>query len=151
MSFNPDLSKQAREVIFSCKSSRVDHPSVTFNSSSVARTSYQKHLGLYLDEKLNFSHHIKEKISKACKVIGIIRKLRYVYSRHSLLTIYKSFIRLHLDYGNIIYDQPNNQAFSKKLEAVQYNASIVNTGAVLGTSKTKIYQELGLESLKSHR
>ena len=46
MSFNPDLSKQAREVIFSCKSSRVDHPSATFNNSSVARTSYQKRLGL---------------------------------------------------------------------------------------------------------
>ena len=36
MSFNPDLSKQAREVIFSCKSSRVDQPRVTFNNSSVA-------------------------------------------------------------------------------------------------------------------
>ena len=84
MSFNPDLSKQAREVIFSCKSSRVDHPSVTFNNSSVARTSCQKHLGLYLDERLNFSHHIKEKISKG---IGVIRKLHYVLTRHSLLTI----------------------------------------------------------------
>ena len=103
MSFNPDLSKQAREVIFSCKSSRVDHPSVTFNNSSVARTSYQKHLGLHLDEKLNFSHHIKEKISKACKGIRVIRKLHYVLPRLSLLTIYNSFTRPHLDYGDIIY------------------------------------------------
>ena len=93
MSFNPDLSKKAREVIFSRKSSRVDHPSVTFNNSSVARTSCQKHLGLYLDEKLNFIHHIKEKISKAYKGVGVIKKLHYVLPRHSLLTIYKSFIR----------------------------------------------------------
>ena len=46
MSFNPDLSEQAREVIFSRKSSRVDHQVVTFNNSSVARTSCQKHLAL---------------------------------------------------------------------------------------------------------
>ena len=38
MSFNPDLSKQAQEVIFSRKSSRVDHPVVTFNNSPVAQT-----------------------------------------------------------------------------------------------------------------
>ena len=131
MSFNHDL--QAQEVIFSCKSSRVDHPSVTFNNSSVARTSCQKHLGLYLDEKLNFSHHIKEKISKACKGIGVIRKLHYVLHWRSLLIIYNTFIRHHLDYGDIIHDQPNNQAFSNKLEAVQYNAALAITGAIQGT------------------
>ena len=72
MSFNPDLSKQAQEVIFSRKASRVDHPVVTY--SPVARTPCQKHLGLYLDERLNFSHHIKEKRSKACKGIGCNKK-----------------------------------------------------------------------------
>ena len=35
ISFNPDLSKQAQEVIFSCKSSRVEHPRVIFSNSSV--------------------------------------------------------------------------------------------------------------------
>ena len=141
MSFNPNLSKQAREVIFSRKSSRVDHPSVTFNNSSVARTSCQKHLGLYLDEKLNFSHHIKEKISKACKGIGVIRKLHYVLPRHSVLTIYKSFIRPHLDHDDVIYDQPNNQAFSIKLEAVQYNAALGIAGGTY-LSVTKVRNEL---------
>ena len=152
MSFNSDLSEQAQEVMFSQKASRVDHPVVTFNKSPVARTPCQRHLGLYLDEKLNFSHHIKEKISKACKGIGIIRKLHYVLPRHSLLTIYKSFIRPHLDYGDIIYDQSNNQAFSSnKIEAVQYNAALAITGAIRSTSRIKVYQEQGLESLKSRR
>ena len=66
MSFNPNLSKQAWEVIFSRKSSRADHPAVTFNNSSVSGTPCQKYLGLCLDKRLNFSQHIKEKISKAC-------------------------------------------------------------------------------------
>ena len=97
-------------MIFIRKASRVDHSAVTFNTVTfpVARTPCQKHLGLYLDERLNFSHHIKEKISKACKGISVIRKLHSILPRHSLLTIYKSFIRPHLDYGDIIYDQPNN-------------------------------------------
>ena len=97
------------KVIYSRNASRVDHSAVTFNNSPVARTPYQKHLNLYLDENLNFNHHIKEKIPKACKDIGVIRKLHYVLPRHSLLTIYKSFIRPHFDYGDIIYDQPNTK------------------------------------------
>ena len=129
MSFNPDLSKQAQEVMFLWKASRADHPVVSFNNSPVARTPYQKYLGLYLDEILNFSHRIKKKISKACKGIGVIRKLHHMLPRHSLLTVDKSFIRPHLDYGHIISDQPNNQARSNKLEAVQYNVALAITGS----------------------
>ena len=61
----------------------------------VAQTTCQKHLYLYLDEKLNFSFLIKEKISKAFKGIDI-KMLHYVLPRNSLLTIYKLFIRSHL-------------------------------------------------------
>ena len=151
MCFNLNLSKQAQEVIFLRKSSRVDHASVTFNNSSVAETSCQKQLGLYVDEKLSFSYHIKEKISKACKSIDVIRKLHYVLPRHSLLTIYKSFKWPHIDYDDIIYDQPNKQVFSNKLEVVHYNAVLAITAAIRGTSKKKSYQEVGLESLKPCR
>ena len=53
----------------------MSHPKVNFNNSPVVQSTYQKHLGLYLDEKLNLSHHIKEKISKPYKGIEVIKKL----------------------------------------------------------------------------
>ena len=56
-----------------------------------------------------------------------------------------------IDYGDIIYDQPQNDSFCKKTESVQYKANLPITGAIQGTSRNKIYQELGLESLKSRR
>ena len=56
---------------------------------------------MHLDEKLNFNHHVKEKIAKANKGIGLIRKLAHVLPRQSLLTIYKLFIRPFFDYGDI--------------------------------------------------
>ena len=57
-----------------------------------------------------------------------------------------------IDYGDIIYyDQPQNESFCEKLESVQYKAALAITGAIQGTSREKIYQELGLESLKSRR
>ena len=53
--------------------------------------------------------------------------------------------------GDIIYDQSQNESFCEKLESVQYEAALSITGAIQGTSREKIYQELGLESLKSRR
>ena len=106
---------------------------------------------MHLDEKLNFPTHIKEKIAKANKGIGIICKLAKVLPRESLITIYKSFVRPHIDYGDIIYDQPNNDSFCSMIERVQYNAALAITGAIKGTSQLKIYKELGLESLKFRR
>ena len=106
---------------------------------------------MYLNEKLNFTHHVKEKIALANKGIGLIRKLAHVLPRQSLLTIYKSFIRPHLDYGDIIYDQPNNQSFCNLTEKVQYNAVLAITGAIKGTSQLKNFNELDIESLKFRR
>ena len=71
MSFNPDVSKQAQQVIFSKRTQKLFHPTVLFNIS-VQRSTVQKHLGVYLDEKLNFNTHITEKIGKASKRIGVI-------------------------------------------------------------------------------
>ena len=68
-----------------------------------------------------------------------------------LLTTYKFFIRPQLDYGDILFDQPTNDSFYKKLESVQYNDVLAITGAIKGTSKVNLYKELGLESLKLRR
>ena len=114
MSFNPDLSKQAQEVIFSRKINKVCHPPLLFNNSTVQQISSQKHLGIHLDEELTFKH-INKKINKANKGIGIIRKFNSILLRSSLLTIYRSFIRPHLNYGDVIYDQPENESSEVRL------------------------------------
>ena len=85
------------------------------------------------------------------KGIGFLQKLHSILLRTSLVTIYKLFIRLHLDYGDVVYDQPSNDAFSNKLETVQYNAALAITGAIKGTSCEKLHQELGLEYLQQRR
>ena len=63
------------------------------------------------------------------------------------MTIYKAFLRPLIDYGDIIYDQPQNESLCEKLES----AALAITGTIQGTSHDKIYQELELESLKSRR
>ena len=106
---------------------------------------------MYLNEKLYFGHHITEKIANANKGIGAIKKLHNVPPPRALLTIYKCFIRPNLNYGDFIYDQPNNDSFCSKIESVQCNAVLAITGAIRGTSQTKLCNELGLASLRSRR
>ena len=122
-----------------------------FNSRDVQITDSHKHLGLILYSKWNFNEHIESKITKCNKIIGLMKKISLILSRKSLLTIYKSFVRPNLDYADIIYDKPLNESLKRKIEMVQYNAALIITGAFKGTSRDKIYQELGLESLADRR
>ena len=151
MIFNPDPKKPAQEVLFSRKKQAQIHPTINLNNVEVERSPFQKHLGVILDEKLNFKQHVDNAISKINKGIVVIKKLRYSLPRNSLITIYKVFLRPLIDYGDIIYDQPHNESFCEKTEAVQYKAALAITGAIQATSRHKIYQELGFESLKSRR
>ena len=135
MLFNPDPTKQAQEVLFSRKKKTLNHPTLSLNNIQVKRASSQKHLGLILDEKLNFKQHIESAIVKINKGVAVIKKLRYSLPRKSLITIYKAFLRPLIDYGDIIYDQPQNESFCEKLESVQYKAALAIMGAIQGSSR----------------
>ena len=149
--FNPDLSKQAQKVIFSRKLNKQVHPNLTFNNSHVNQTESQKHIGLILDNKLNFSEHLKGVLDKISKPIGLIRNFQPILPRFSLLTIYKTFVRPRLEYGDIIYDQIYNALFYRKLESIQYSACLAKTGIIRATSHENLNQELGLRTLKPRR
>ena len=151
ISFNLDPSKQAQKVIFSCKSKRPTHPSLVFKDNNVSQSFSQKHLGVILDFKLTFEEHLNNVLAKVNKAVGLLRKLRNILPRTTLITIYKAFIRPHLDYGDVLYDQAFNNSFKEKLESVQYNVFLALTGAISGASKEKICQELELESLRDRR
>ena len=71
--------------------------------------------------------------------MGLLRKFQQILPVSFLLTIYKIFIRIELDYAEIIYDQAYNLAFHDKLESVHYNACLAINDAIRSISTTKIY------------
>ena len=79
---------------------------------------------------------------------GLSRKFQQLLPRPSLITIDKAFIRPQVHYGDVIFF---NNYFHQRLEPIQYNSALSITGAIRGTSKEKLYQELGFESLQSRR
>ena len=127
-------SKQAQDVIFSRTSKKISHPPLFFNNIQIWQSSSQKYLGIALDEQLTFCKYLKMLTSKTNK-------------RSALITIYKTFVRAHPDYGDVIYDEVYNASFYHKLEFIQYSACLAITGAIRDSSKEKLCQKLGLNSL----
>ena len=91
------------------------------------------------------------KFQKQIRELKSLKGFHIFFQESSFLNIYKSFIRPHLEYRDVIYDQPNNKSFCSKIEWIQYNAALAITGAMRGTSQSKLYNELGLKSLKFRR
>ena len=93
MVFNPDLIKQAVEVIFSVKTKKTEHPDLVFNGIPVSREDHTKHLGVFLDTRLSFSKHIRESVNKATKGLSLSRYLSKYVSRKVLDLSYKLYVR----------------------------------------------------------
>ena len=74
----------------------------------------KKHLGIILDPKLTFENYLKMLTTKIRETIELLRKLQNLLPRIALTTIYKAFVRPHLDYGDILYDQAFNLSFRPK-------------------------------------
>ena len=151
MHFNVDKTE---ELIFSHKKCKITYPPFYLGPEVIATTSEYKHLGVTLDSKLNFESHIREAIIKARRGIGLIKYLSNYVSRRVLDQIYKIYVRPHLDYSDIIYhryDPDMQSTFAHKLEQIQYAAALVVTGAWRETSRQRLYEELGWETLYHRR
>jgi len=161
MEFNPDPTKQATELLFSCKKNKTVHPPLIFNNQIVKKVEYQKHLGLILDSNLSFVDHINAKIALAKKNVGIIRHLSNHLPMQVLSQMYKVFIRSHLDYCDFIYHIPpiirnspleiSLNFLMESIEKVQYISALAVTGAWRGSNRSKLYEEIGWETLSDRR
>ena len=92
---------------------------------------------MLLDSRLNFNENVPTKGNKCYTIIGFIKKLSIHLLREALLRIYKSFVRPHLDYGDLIFDKPNNESFKSRIKYIQYKACIAITGAIEGTARER--------------
>jgi len=81
-----------------------------------------KDLGIIFDAQLKFVDHINNKI-KAYQILGIIKRFFFIYlTPHSFLTLYKSLVCLHLEYGVSVW-LPHHNYLVGKLEKVQKGAT----------------------------
>ena len=151
MEFNADKSE---EIIFSTKRKQPFHPPIELGNQAIVRRNKHKHLGVILDSKLNFQSQVREAVIKARRGIGLIKCLSKYVSRDVSDQVYKLYVRPHLDYGDIIYhrfDPDMKSTIAKNIEQAQYTAALAVIGAWKGSSRQRLYEELGWESIYDRR
>ena len=77
-----------------------------------------------------------------------IKTFNNLLPRQGVLTNCKPFVRQHLDCGDIIFEQTNHESLCQTIKNIQYKATLAITSAIKETSKEKLYEKLGLETLK---
>ena len=69
----------------------------------------EKDLGIIIDKNLNFQEHIHTQISKANRILGLIRRTFHHMDKDMFLNLYKSLIRPHLEYGSNVWSVINKK------------------------------------------
>ena len=147
VSFNP---AKTESLLISRRVNRPYHPPLFMQEYQITEVESHKHLGLYLSNDCSWHKHIDYKTKKAWYRINIFRKLKFHLDRKSLETIYITFIRPFLEYGDIIWD---NCTYQEKIELdkIQNEAARIATGTTKLVSIDALYTEIGWETLEQRR
>ena len=143
ITFNAGKSK---DVIFSKKVLN-NSPPLLFNNMFIERVNTHKHLGVYLNSELDWSKQIHEVCLKANRKLSVLRSVKLLH-RKTLDLLFKVTVRSVIDYALPIYANTLKQTELARLEQLQYRAAKLVSGALHFTSREKLNNELGWESIK---
>jgi len=89
---------------------------------NIEKCEEEKDIGVIFDEKLLFDKHMDSSINKANRMLGVIKRTFSFINKDTFLKLYKSMVRPHLEYGNIIW-HPLLKRQSSAIEKVQRRAT----------------------------
>ena len=147
VTFNPSKNES---LLISRKINKPIHPPLYMQNVQIQEVSTHKHLGLYFSNDCSWHQHIDYIKQKAWFRIHIMRKLKFKLDRKSLETIYLTFIRPLLEYGNVIWDNCT-QYEKNELDKIQNEAARITTGTTKLVSLDNLYKEVGWQTLHRRR
>ena len=71
--------------------------------NNISKTETGKDIGVIIDNKLKFSEHLSEKINKANKIVGLIRRTFVYLDSPMFKSLYTALVRPHLEYANQVW------------------------------------------------
>ena len=79
---------------------------------------HNKDLGVMVDENLKLHVHMVRVVSRAFQILAVVNKSFVNLDAFTLPLLYKTLVRPHLDYGNVIW-APHSKLDQKAVERVQ--------------------------------
>ena len=137
-------------MIVSNKKNPVVYPDLYLNGQVLTKVSSHKHLGVTLCKDMTWNLHIDAIIKKAASRLSGIKRIRFLITRKSRITLYNALVLPILEYGGVIFD--NCTLYLKqRLESLHRRAAIVCTCAFRITSYERLLGELGWNTLDQRR
>ena len=130
--FNPD--KAEIMTISKKKHHKPHHPLVYIDNVIIKEVETHKHLGLTISEDGNWNEHVKNIMIKVSFRLSVFRRVKFKLKMSHLQTIYISFIRPLMEYGDIVWDNITDY-LKQSLESLQLEPARIVTGATTLTSR----------------
>ena len=119
VTFNPSKSES---LLFSRKLFKPLHLNLYMNQQDIITVESHKHLGLTFTNDLSWHEYLHNIKTKAWHRINVMQKLKFQLNRKTLQIIYFSFIRLLLEYADVVWDNCT-QYEANKLEKIKHEAA----------------------------
>ena len=147
---NLSISK-SESLLISRKANKPYHAPLLMNNGPIKEVTSYKHLGIFLSSDGTWHEHTNYITAKAWIRINVMRKLKFLLDRHSLVEIiYISVIRPHLEYADVVWNNCTKYKVNV-LEKIQLEAARIVTGATKLVSLEILYNETGWKSLETRR
>ena len=143
-------ASKTRSMVFSVKKEKNSHPPLILYNEIIPDVTSHCHLGTILSNDLTWFMHINTIYEKASKRLNLLKGLKSKLKRSTLNTMYLTLVRPLMEYADFIWDGCSNES-TNALESVQYEAARLVTGAIKGTNRQSLLDELCWDSLKSRR
>ena len=137
---------KTKDIIFTNKVLN-NSPPLLFKDTVIDRINTHRHLGVYLTSTLDWSFHVNDICLKANRKLAVLRNVKCL-KRGTLDLLYKVTVRSVIDYSLPVYGNNLKQTDIARLERLQYRAAKLVTGALHYTSREKLNNELGWESIQ---
>ena len=73
------------------------------SNTTLEHVEKEKDIGVTIDSKLTFEHHMNEKINKTNSTMGLIGRTFTCLDEETFLLLYKVLVRPHLEYANALW------------------------------------------------
>ena len=117
--------------------------SIQISDENISQTKASKFLGIIIDENLTWKTHMNDIARKVAKNIGIINKVKTIFSERMLLMLYFTMIYPYLSYGNIVWGSTYSSTLQRIFLLQKRIIRIISNSPFLAHSKP-LFQKLGL-------
>ena len=93
--------------------------SIELSGETIHHSKHTKFLGLWIDEKLNWSQHCNYLITKLKRNLALVHNTKNLFNQTTLKLIHHAHIQSHINYGLVMWGGMINNEMLNRLQRIQ--------------------------------